>query len=371
MRRCRIFVLASLALGLVTTSAAASSTPPMPGTWRTLAPMPFSIPQANASVWTGGELIVYGRKPSVNPSVDVAAAYRPSTNTWTTLSPPAGPEYVPGYSAVWTGKEMLVFGAFHSVAYVPRSSRWRELRRSVPGGIVVWTGRVAIGWGGGCCGDASGSGVSYRPASDTYRALPRGPLAPSQHPVGAWTGRELVLLVNGVNPASGGQYPARLARAAAYNPGTQRWRRLPPLPVTGGQLGSAVWDGHELLVAGAGPTSRAAFAFDPSTNRWRRLAALPRPRIGAAPLWTGTRFVLWGGQIPSADVPGGLRNGVAYDPRSDAWSSIPQAPLRSSGSAVAWTGRSLLVFGGSIGASRATHNRQIYLRAGAAFTAAR
>lgn len=370
MRVTRFLVLFSLLVALPTTAAASGSTV-VPGSWHSLAPQPFAIPQGNASVWTGTELIVYGRRPALNPSADVAASYVPATNTWTTLTPPPGPGYVPGYSAVWTGKEMLVFGAFHSVAYEPRSGEWRELPRTVPGGIVVWTGREAIGWGGGCCGDASGSGVAYDPRSATYRALPRGPLAPSQRPIGAWTGRELVLLVDGLSPLDGKPYPARFARAAAYNPVTRTWRRLSPIPVSGGQLGAAGWDGHELLVAGAGTGSRAAFALDPRANRWRRLTPLPRPRIGAVALWTGTRFVLWGGQSPPADTPGGLRDGVAYDVRTNGWSSIPRAPLRSSGSAVAWTGRSLIVFGGAIGASKATGNKQVYLRAGAAFTPTR
>jgi hypothetical protein len=43
--------------------------------------------------------------------------------------------------------------------------------------------------------------------------------------------------------------PARLARAAAYNPVTNTWRRIAPLPAvrTGA---NAVWDGREVLIVG-------------------------------------------------------------------------------------------------------------------------
>ncbi len=343
----------------------------MPGTWRRLAPEPFAIPQGPTSVWTGRELILFGRRPAVNPSIAVAEAYVPAANSWKKLLPPAGPGYVPGFEAVWTGTEMLAFGVFDSVAYNPRRDEWRRLSRSVPGGIVVWTGREAIGWGGGCCGDARSNGAAFDPETDTYRKLPRSPLAPSQHPLGAWTGRELVLLVSGFAP-DGKPYSARLARAAAYDPRTNSWRRLAPLPVAGMRFGgTAVWDGRELLVTGAGAKAQSGYAFDPTTNRWRRLAPLPRPRVGASALWTGSRLILWGGQNFAASLPGGLRDGLAYDPRTDRWSAIPKSPLRSSGSAIAWTGRALLVFGGSIGASAATKNQQVYLREGAAFVRAR
>ena len=44
------------------------------------------------------------------------------------------------------------------------------------------------------------------------------------------TGRERVLFVSGINPADEKPWPARLARAAAYNPVTDTWRRIAPLP---------------------------------------------------------------------------------------------------------------------------------------------
>jgi hypothetical protein len=346
------------------TALAASSQSTVPGTWRKLPAAPFAL-LPGTSVWTGEQLILVGRRPFT--SVDVAESYNPATNTWTRLKPPPGPEYSPGYKAVWTGKEMLNWGAFHSSAFNPATKRWRALRSSLPTGIVVWTGREAIGWGGGCCGDAWSNGTAYNPATNTYRNLARSPLAPSQGPMGAWTGRELILFVSGFNP-DGKPYPARLARAAAYNPTTNTWRRIAPLPGVGLRAtGSAVWNGHELLVTGVGQHADLVFAYNPATNHWRRLASLPAPRVGATALWTGRQLVVWGGQNLGANVPGGLRNGVAYDLHSDRWSAIPTAPLRTSGSAV-WTGRSLLVWGGEIGTPLGTSIPPKFPRDAAAFT---
>ena len=143
--------------------------------------------------------------------------------------------------------------------------------------------------------------------------LPRSPLAGSQHPVGAWTGRELVVLVDGTNPATGKPFPAALARAAAYDPSARRWRRIAPPPALPAGA-AAAWDGHELLVVGG----RSALAWDPWEDRWRTLAPAPSPRVGARALWTGTRLLL---------VGGGSAAPLAYDPKADRWAALPAAPL--------------------------------------------
>jgi N-acetylneuraminic acid mutarotase len=306
------------------------------------------------SAWTGRQLLVYGlggiaADGNALNAVQVAAAYDPAARTWRKLpAPPGAPNVVGRASAVWTGREMLVTSAFGTLAFDPRTDRWRRLRRG-HGGLVVWTGRELIGWGGGCCGDAFSDGAAYDPAANRWRTLPRSPLAGSQGPLGAWTGRELIVLVGGLDP-DGKPWPARLARAAAYNPATNKWRRIAPLPAPRGGA-SAVWDGRELLVVGGAPGARklatVGFAYDPATNRWRRLAPMESGRVGAAAVWTGKRLLLWGGttRAGSLVVP---RHGLAYDPRTNRWSPLPQAPLRGRlDPTAAWTGRAFVVWGGS------------------------
>lgn len=71
-------------------------------------------------------------------------------------------------------------------------------------------------------------------------------------------------------------------------------------------------------------------------------------------MWTGTRLLLLGG----------VRNGLAYDPKADRWSAIPAAPLpRRLVPTAVWTGHSLLVWGG---VSTKTWGK--FLAAGAVFT---
>jgi N-acetylneuraminic acid mutarotase len=353
----------ALACVLVAPAAAASASGPGAGTWSRLAAAPIAPNEGGVtSVWTGKRMLVFGRvttrakNGAVLGRVDVAAAYDPATRMWRRL-PPLGPtSSFMDYGSVWTGKEMLVWGQGARAAFDPTTNRWRRL----PGspllsihdgyGIVVWTGREMIGWGGGCCGDAFSDGVAYDPRTNRWRALARAPLAGSQDPIGAWTGRELILFVGGIDP-DGKPWPARLARAAAYDPRTDTWRRIAPLPASRGGA-SAVWDGREVLVVGGGGSARAAlprvgFAYDPKTNRWRRLPPMASGRIGAAALWTGKRLLLWGGATSreSRALPA---RGLVYDPKTNRWSPLPRAPLRGRlDPAAVWTGRAMIVWGGA------------------------
>jgi hypothetical protein len=318
--------------------------------WQVLPAAPIRVDSNLTSVWTGKEMIVSGvccaaRDGSFLHAHNVAAAYDPSARTWRRLAPRPWDNADPTARAVlWTGREMVVWGAFRASAFDPRSDRWRALPRAPSGqGIAVWTGRELIGWGGGCCGDAWSGGSAYDPSTDTWRPLARSPLAPAQEPLGGWTGRELILLVGGLD-RDGKPYPARFARAAAYDPSTDTWRRIarPPARRFGG---TAAWDGHELLVVGG---SREALGYDPATNRWRKLAPMPSTRFGARAAWTGTRLLVWGAADRRMPVPL-----LAYEPKADRWTTLSKPPFTEHVDPVAvWTGNKLLVWtGAGVGAA--------------------
>lgn len=309
--------------------------------WEVLPPAPIRVDAYLTTAWTGKELVVSGVCCTASDGAllrakNVAAAYDPASGTWRELPRPLGDTNDPvARTAVWTGREMLLWGAFKATAFNPRSNRRRLLPPAPTGhGMAVWTGHEMIGWGGGCCGDAWSGGSAFDPAANSWRTLAPSPLAPSQHPLGAWTGRRLVLVVSGVDPDSGKPYPASLARAAAYDPRTDTWRRLPAPPPGAG--GTATWDGRELLVAGG---SRAAFAFDPGAERWRRLAPAPSAGPFSSAIWTGSRLVLLDGPRGPA---------LAYDPKTDRWSRLPKLPFAAHlDLAAVWTGHRLLVWTGA------------------------
>jgi len=261
---------------------------------------------------------------------------------------------------VWTGDELLLWG-ISNTAYDPATDTWRHLPRPPAGdggpSVVVWTGTQMIGWGGGCCDQQLADGAAYTPATNSWRLLPPSPLA-GRHATGVWTGTELII-------AGGEGYERNVHSeanftifddAAAYDPATRAWRKLPPMPVArgGGYYTlsyAAAWDGSEMLMVGGTslglsvPPLARGVAYDPSTNRWRWLAPMAYPRTGFVAVWADSQLVVWGGVGASGSIPA---SGESYDPVSNLWSALPKAPLRARVDAAAvWSGTEVLIFGGS------------------------
>jgi hypothetical protein len=345
----------------------------VPTSWRVLTAAPIAFEAGHTSVWTGTEMIVAGltgaaADGNLLEASEAAVAYDPARRSWRRLaSPPKTPKYC-RRSAVWTGTVMLVWGC-SLLAYDPQADRWRRLAQPSSGaGIVVFTGRELIGWGGGCCGDATADGHAYDPKTDSWRTLAESPLAPEQQPLGAWTGHELVLFVSGLSAVDGEPLPGALARAAAYDPASDTWRRIAPLPEPR-RGASAVWDGTEILVfggrPGTGSQAGVGFAYNPATNGWRRLPGMETGRTGAVAAWAGRRLLVWGGDLGRSSLVL-TRTGLTFDPATGRRSQLPEAPIAGRvAPAAVWTGRSLLVWGG-LGAGSGGHSE--HLSDGAALT---
>lgn len=327
------------------------STRPGVGTWQRLPTAPIAARRGSPmSVWTGTEMLIYGSyATSDEPSSRAGAAYEPATGTWRKLPPvPATGPSESHNTAVWTGTEMMVHGLVDA-AFNPATNRWRSLPDApdgAPGGasVMVWTGRQAIVWGGGCCGGYDSSGAAYTPATNSWQVLPKAPLT-GRHTAGAWTGKELILA--GGEDADGGIF----RDAAAYNPAARSWRRLPPLPGPRTNA-TAVWDGNEVLVVGGhrsrGSLRAEGFAYDPSANRWRRMPAMEFGRAGHQAVWTGGQLLIWGGVTVHDGHTVTPPHGVAYDPANNRWSALPRSPLRGRVNAAAiWTGTEMVIWGGN------------------------
>jgi hypothetical protein len=174
----------------------------------------------------------------------------------------------------------------------------------------------------------SDSGSSASP----WRLLPAAPIKVDAGLTGVWTGKEM--LVSGVTSSDGTLIGAREV-AAAYDPASNRWRRLSSPPKTQSFCRrSAVWTGREMLMWGCGQV-----AFNPRANRWRRLPPAP---VGAPGLvvWTGRELIGWGGGC-CGDASA---EGAAYDPNANTWRKLARSPLPVSQTPVgAWTGRELIV----------------------------
>jgi hypothetical protein len=145
--------------------------------------------------------------------------------------------------------------------------------------------------------------------------------------------------------AGGWNYQKTFRDAAAYNPATGTWRKLPPMPgtLTGWP---ALWDGKEVLFLST--SSARGMAYNPAGNSWRLLPAMPLPRSGFAAVWTGHQVLVWGGltgRYPALKPPA---HGEAYNPAANRWTALPVSPLPGRELPVAvWTGRQMIVWGGN------------------------
>ena len=301
------------ALGFVLATRSGRSTVQPVGDWRVLPRAPLAGRIAEASVWTGRELVVAGGvvRPSTRRARD-GAAYDPASRTWRTIAaPPSGV----GAGAVWTGRR-----------------------------LVVWTGNGP---------DGPTVAAAYDPQTDAWQRLPAGPLGPREGNANVWTGSEL-LVIGGY---SGDGFAAPIA--AALDPATGRWRRLTGLyglTLAGGPNG-AVWDGREAIIAGklslcpeqgtaCGRRRPILVAYDPTTDRMRELK-LPAGSASfgadtAASLtpvaWTGSAVVI------RAWTAGSLRV-LRYLPATQQWQIGPQAPCvleHGTDTQTAWIGDRLV-----------------------------
>src|SRR5262245_57239096 len=76
---------------------------------------------------------------------------------------------------------------------------------------------------------------------------------------------------------------ANSARADAYSPGSDRWRRLPDLPMSVDHAAAASYRGRVYVLGGYSADRRplrTAFVF--AGSRWQRLRSMPAGRAAAA-----------------------------------------------------------------------------------------
>jgi hypothetical protein len=155
--------------------------------------------------------------------------------------------------------------------------------------------------------------------------LQKLPRAPGPLPVPpVWTGSEFL----SVGPLD----EAGTLAAYAYDVGARRWRSLSHPPVEIGQGGAAAWTGKELVVCcgwahASVNASASAVAYNPATDSWRELPDAP-VRGYVTSVWTGSALI-----VVSQD-------GVAsFDPDTETWTRLPRPPVGATFIKSLWTGR--------------------------------
>lgn len=110
---------------------------------------------------------------------------------------------------------------------------------------------------------------------------------------------------------------------------------LPPSPLDRRQDHSLVWSGEEVLVWGGHDSNQHepfpdGAAYSPKTDSWRLLPENDlEPRTRHSTVMVGEQMLVWGGFTPThSGAPDGhlARDGALYNPVSDSWEPIAQAP---------------------------------------------
>jgi hypothetical protein len=312
------------------------------GHWSRLPAAPIPGRTGQATVWTGQQMLVWGGGSGKQGS-DLrsdGAAYGPAANSWSTL--PTGPlSGRSGMASVWTGHDMFIWGGYDD---------------NSPGSF-----------------HAAGDGALYNPNTHLWRQLPPSPLSPRVNATALWTGNEVIVI--GGQPAITTAQQTTYIDAAAYDPTTDTWRRLPTPPTTqhfpvasvsamaAGQSIYAwlTWvHGTQHSDAGGERSGSAHVGldvdrYDTSTGRWIQVHAKGDLPTGVnSPLWTGSEILMPAAQLcpPSflCPVAFGTR-GWRFDPRTNTWTAISRGPGDALHSQAAWTGRALLVFNNDSSAS--------------------
>jgi N-acetylneuraminic acid mutarotase len=316
-------------------------------------------------VWTGKEVIVWGGSSLDEETLSTkpnrgGAAYNPRKDSWRKI-PPAPIPGGHGYSLSWTGEEVLVWGdpdrgratkGNRGAAFDPTTNAWRR----IPGGplagrsghLAAWTGDELIIWGGGLTASKreryDGEGAAFDPDTNKWRRLSEAPLPAGYDAMGGWTGTEVIVMVSPMGIEED-DYP-KFAHIAAYDPTSDSWRKLerPPF-VTNVSPPAPLLDGKLFLLSLNGPVDGGEVnGYDRSydtggiydSSREKWLTHSDPPE---RPNHT------WGQVALDDEV---VIDGLAYDPRADSWRVLPEFPLEPREfPVVVWTGRELIVWGGA------------------------
>jgi len=219
-------------------------------------------------------------------------------------------------------------------------SAWVRLRPVLEGrqevAVAAVAGKVYL-MGGLRTADVSSSVEVYDPATDSWRFV--APLPEPLHHSAAVGFEGHVYIFGGFRSLAFDSADA----AYRYDPATDLWTPVPRMAERRGALAAAVIGDRIYVVGGTGPLTGALAAFEPSTQRWISLAPMPTPREHLAAGTLEGKLYVVGGRRPG-DLT--LRTLEEYDPATDRWTTRAPMPTGRSGIAAAPTAGRLYVFGG-------------------------
>jgi hypothetical protein len=138
----------------------------------------------------------------------------------------------------------------------------------------------------------------------------------------------------------------------AYDPATDTWVRLAPMPTPRNHLGAAALDGrlHAVLGRADGNFIMTTHEiYDAASDSWTAGPPVPTGRSGVAVLAHGGRIYAFGGERLDEPNRRTFDDAERFDPRTGTWERLPPLPTARHGLGAAAVGDTIHVISGGPG----------------------
>ncbi len=193
---------------------------------------------------------------------------------------------------------------------------------------IAWTGTDVVMFGGvGANDEVLGDGARWNASSGWMGLSAEGSPSKRRNATAVWAdGPGMVIVWGGQSP-----YGGAASGGGRYRPSADAWQSVATAPIGPRQGHIAVWDpthGKMIVWGGGGDATsapeRSGAAYDPLTDTWSSIADAPIRRRNAFAFWepvTAQMVVILG---EDGSWPGLRGDGAAYDPSSDSWTLLPE-----------------------------------------------
>jgi len=294
----RCFSLFFLTLVLASSAQAQNQ-----GQWLTRSPLPTAR-QEMPLVVLEDKIIVAGGFLAGGMATTLVEVFEPSLNEWTSFPPlPVAMHHL--HTAVVDGR-LYVLGGYESSSFTPSNkvfvfdpamNEW-ERKADMPtargaGIAIVIEGKIYV------IGGEPGFTANevYDSVTDQWSELTRMPTR-REHLAGAAID-SLIYVVGGRTFGSFGE--GNKTTLEAYSPETDLWYSLADMPTARGGIAACALNGKLYVFGGEffTPNSSGVFEeteeYNPTTNTWRTLQPMPVPRHGMGAVAVGDSIFIIGG----------------------------------------------------------------------------
>ena len=259
----------------------------------------------------------------------VNEAYDPLADTWTTKAPLPAPRETRGSNnAVLDGKLYMIGGnasgkcSSLNEVYDPATDRWMT-KAPMPTprchlAVVELSGLIYALGGTNTNGLVEYNTVEvYDPRTDTWGTVT--PMPTARQDVGAVSLNGILYAIGGGNPALN-PGDSELNIVEAYDPVSNKWTTLPPMPTTRSAMAVGVLNGMIVVVGGVTNEKAASTVdgYDPKVGAWTNLMTVQASRsYSSAVTINNVMYAFGGNATPEANSSVTANDAISLKPCSN------------------------------------------------------